>query len=108
MNRQLVADPFLEGVGAVILDEFHERSLHTDLALALLREIRDTVRPDLIVVAMSATMVAEPVARFLGDAPIIRVPGRTYPVTIRHVAGPPATRGRRPSPTGWPPPSSRP
>ncbi len=50
LNRQLVADPFLEGVGAVILDEFHERSLHTDLALALLREIRDTVRPDLIVV----------------------------------------------------------
>ena len=86
LNRQLVGDPFLEGVGAVILDEFHERSLHTDLALALLREIRDTVRPDLIVVAMSATMDADPVARFLGGAPVIRVPGRVFPVTIQHVA----------------------
>ena len=86
MNRQLIADPFLDGVGAVILDEFHERSLHTDLALALLREIRDTVRPDLIIVAMSATMDPGPVAEFLGGAPIIDVPGRTFPVTIEHVA----------------------
>ena len=84
LNRQLIADPFLEGVGAVILDEFHERSLHTDLALALLREVRDTVRPDLILVAMSATLDAEPVARFLGDAPIVRVAGRTFPVAIRY------------------------
>ena len=88
LNRQLIADPFLGGVGAVILDEFHERSLHTDLALALLREIRDSVRDDLIVVAMSATMDAEPVARFLGGAPIVRVAGRTFPVTIRHQPGP--------------------
>ena len=68
LNRQLLADPFLEGVGAVVLDEFHERSLHTDLALALLREVRETVREDLIIVVMSATLDAEPVARFLGDA----------------------------------------
>ena len=88
LNRQLIADPFLEGVGAVILDEFHERSLHTDLALALLREIRESVRDDLIIVAMSATMDADPVARFLGDAPIVRVAGRTYPVAIHHRAGP--------------------
>src|SRR4051812_43957665 len=80
LNRQLVADPFLEGVGAVVLDEFHERSLHTDLALALLREVREVVRDDLILVVMSATMEAEPVARFLGDAPIVRVEGRSYPV----------------------------
>ena len=93
LNRQLIADPFLGGVGAVILDEFHERSLHTDLALALLREIRDSVRDDLIVVAMSATMDADPVAHFLGKAPIIRVAGRTFPVTIRHQAGPPLNGG---------------
>ncbi len=84
LNRQLVADPFLEGVGAVILDEFHERSLHTDLALALLREVRDSVRDDLILVVMSATMEAEPVAKFLGDAPIVRVQGRLFPVEIAY------------------------
>ncbi len=93
LNRQLIADPFLDGVGAVILDEFHERSLHTDLALALLREIRDSVRADLIIVAMSATMDADPVARFLGDAPVLRVAGRTFPVTIQHRAGPSLTGG---------------
>lgn len=93
LNRQLIADPFLEGVGAVILDEFHERSLHTDLALALLREIRDTVRDDLIIIAMSATMDAEPVASYLGDAPIIRVAGRTFPVAIRHVGSSRMTQG---------------
>ncbi len=91
LNRQLVADPFLEGVGAVILDEFHERSLHSDLALALLREVRESARDDLIVVVMSATLAAEPVARFLGDAPILRVEGRTFPVSVEyrgHPAGP--------------------
>ena len=46
LNRRLVDDPFLEGVGAVVLDEFHERSIHTDLAVALLREVRETVRDD--------------------------------------------------------------
>ncbi len=84
LNRQLVDDPFLEGVGAVVLDEFHERSLHTDLALALLSEVRETVRDDLILVVMSATMDAGPVARFLGDAPIVRVEGRSYPVEVRY------------------------
>jgi ATP-dependent helicase HrpB len=82
LNRQLVADPFLEGVGAVVLDEFHERSLDTDLALALLREVRETVRDDLIVVVMSATMDAEPVARFLGGCPVLNVEGRSHSVEI--------------------------
>jgi ATP-dependent helicase HrpB len=71
-------------VGAVVLDEFHERSLHTDLALALLREVRETVRDDLVLVVMSATMDAEPVARFLGGAPIVQVEGRTYPVEVAY------------------------
>lgn len=87
LTRQLVADPFLEGVGAVLLDEFHERSLHTDLALALLKEIQTTVRHDLMILIMSATLDAEPVAAYLHDAPILRVPGRTFPVTITHTPG---------------------
>src|SRR4051812_16542333 len=62
LTRRLLDDPILEGVGCVILDEFHERSLHSDLALALLREVRATVRPDLLIVVMSATLDAEPVA----------------------------------------------
>lgn len=80
LTRQLLLHPFLEGVGAVILDEFHERSLHTDLALALLREIQQTVRDDLMLIVMSATLDAEPVSRFLGDCPIVRSEGRLYPV----------------------------
>ncbi|WP_165070329.1 ATP-dependent helicase HrpB [Paludisphaera rhizosphaerae] len=83
LSRRLLADPFLEGVGTVVLDEFHERSLHTDLALALLREVRREVRPDLRIVVMSATLDAEPVARFL-DAPVVQVPGRTHPVSIQY------------------------
>jgi ATP-dependent helicase HrpB len=85
LTRQLLADPFLEGVGAVVLDEFHERSLHSDLALALLREVRDTVRDDLLLLVMSATLDAEPVARFLGGCPIIRVEARTFPVAVSYV-----------------------
>ncbi|MBC8108131.1 MAG: ATP-dependent helicase HrpB, partial [Anaerolineae bacterium] len=84
LTRQLLDDPFLEGVGAVVLDEFHERSIHTDLTIALLREVRQSVRSDLMLIVMSATLEAEPVAKFLGDAPIVRVPGRTFPVEITH------------------------
>src|SRR5688500_2879935 len=84
LTRQLLDDPFLDGVGAVLLDEFHERSLHTDVAVALLREVRQTVRDDLVLVVMSATLDAEPVARFLGDAPVVRVPGRTFPIEITY------------------------
>ncbi|MEO6811112.1 MAG: ATP-dependent helicase HrpB [Isosphaeraceae bacterium] len=84
LTRQILADPFLEGVGAVVLDEFHERGLHSDLALALVREVRDAVRPDLIVVVMSATLDAGPVARFLGNCPVLRAEGRTFPVEISY------------------------
>ena len=68
----------------MVLDEFHERSLHTDLAIAFLKEVRDSVRDDLILVVMSATLEAEPVSAFLGDAPVVRVEGRTFPVAITH------------------------
>lgn len=84
LTRQLLADPFLEGIGAVVLDEFHERSLDTDLALALLREVRDEVRPDLKIVVMSATLDAAPVAGFLGGCPIVRAEGRMHPVSISY------------------------
>ena len=84
LTRQLLDDPFLEGVGCVVLDEFHERSLYTDVAVALLREVQQTVRPDLCLVVMSATLEAGPVAAYLGDCPVVRVPGRTYPVTISY------------------------
>lgn len=85
LTRMLLSDPFLEGIGAVLLDEFHERSLHTDLAAAMLREVRQTVRPDLILIVMSATLAAEPIARFLGDCPIVRSEGRTFPIQIEHL-----------------------
>jgi ATP-dependent helicase HrpB len=88
LTRRLQEDPYLEGVGAVVLDEFHERSLHTDLALAWLAELQRTVREDLAVVVMSATMDAAPVARFLADAhddaPALDAPGRPHPVAVRH------------------------
>ena len=76
LTRQLLADPFLEGIGAVILDEFHERNLNSDLALALLKQIRRDVRPDLILVVMSATLDAEPVSNYLDGCPIARVDGK--------------------------------
>jgi ATP-dependent helicase HrpB len=87
--RKLRDDPFLEGVAAVVFDEFHERGLNADLALAMCLRVRQTVRPDLCLVAMSATLDTERVARFLGDgdrsAPIIEASGRAYPVTTVHL-----------------------
>jgi ATP-dependent helicase HrpB len=87
LTRRLVSDPMLEDAGAVLLDEFHERSLHADLALAFLREIQETVRPDLKIVVMSATLETGPVAAFL-DAPVIEVEGRAHPVDIRWLDAP--------------------
>src|SRR5689334_21667654 len=90
LNRQLLEDPYLEGIGAVLLDEFHERSLHTDVAIALLREVQATVREDLKIVVMSATLEAGPVAAFLGACPIVRTEGRVFPIEVRYA---PAVRG---------------
>jgi ATP-dependent helicase HrpB len=84
LTRQMLDDPFLEGVGAVVLDEFHERSLNIDLAIAMLREIQQSVRHDLLIVVMSATMDAAPAATFLGNCPIVNVPGRTFGVEIEY------------------------
>ena len=69
LTRMLQSDPALEKVGLVIFDEFHERSLHADLGLALTLQSRAIVRPDLRVLVMSATLEGAPVARLLGDVP---------------------------------------
>ncbi len=82
--RRLQDDPLLEGVGAVVFDEFHERSLTADLALALTERVRRDVRPDLKILVMSATLDPAPVAAFLGDAPIVESEGRAFPVGIEH------------------------
>jgi len=82
--RQLTADPFLEHVGCVILDEFHERSLEIDLALGMLQRLRTTVRPELKLVVMSATLETEPVERLLGDAVVIESRGRAFEVEVRY------------------------
>ncbi len=88
LTRMLQSDPELRGVGAVIFDEFHERSLNADLGLALTWEIREALRPDLVVVVMSATLDADPVAALLDDAPILTAQGRAYPVETRWLARP--------------------
>lgn len=81
--RRLQSDPDLKGVAAVVLDEFHERHLHTDLALTLLRRLQREGRPDLKLIVMSATLDAAPVAAFL-DAPILSSEGRGFPIELRH------------------------
>lgn len=86
--RMLQDDPFLEGVGAVVLDEFHERSLDSDLALAMLRRVREEARPELVVVPMSATLEAAPLAAWLGGVPVVESEGRSYPVEIRYLERP--------------------
>lgn len=83
LTRKLLDDPFLQGIGAVVLDEFHERSIHSDLALAMLAEMR-AVRDDLHIIVMSATLAAEAASRFLGGCPIVDVPGRAFPVEIEY------------------------
>jgi ATP-dependent helicase HrpB len=84
LTRRLMADPRLERVGTVILDEFHERHLEGDLALALLRRLQHTTRRDLRIVVMSATLDADPVARYLGGCATMRSEGRQYPLAIEY------------------------
>jgi ATP-dependent helicase HrpB len=84
LTRRLISDPALKGVSAVILDEFHERHLESDLALALLKRLQKT-RPDLRIVVMSATLDTGHVAQYLGGCPILRSEGRQFELTIRHL-----------------------
>ncbi|TRW96073.1 ATP-dependent helicase HrpB [Paracoccus sp. M683] len=83
LTRMIQSDPSLEGVGCVIFDEFHERSLNADLGLALVWEARAALREDLAVLVMSATLEAGPVAALMQDAPVIRSEGRAFPVETR-------------------------
>jgi len=82
LTRMVQSDPELRGVGAVIFDEFHERSLNADLGLALCLEVAGALRDDLILLVMSATLDAAPVAQLMGDVPVITSEGRNYPVEI--------------------------
>jgi ATP-dependent helicase HrpB len=90
LTRRFLSDPPLKGVDAVVLDEFHERHLDGDLALALLRRLQKTSRPELKIVVMSATLDAAPIARFLNDCPIVRSEGKLYPLEIAHTPHSPA------------------
>ena len=90
LTRRLLSDARLRRVSAVVLDEFHERRLEGDLALALLRRLQGGARPDLRLVVMSATLDAAPVAAYLGDACVMRSPGRQYPLEIEYTPHSPA------------------
>ncbi|EFM13172.1 helicase domain protein, partial [Paenibacillus curdlanolyticus YK9] len=80
LTRMLQSDPALEDIGAILFDEFHERHLQGDLGLALSLQSQSLLRDDLRIVVMSATLEAAPVARLLGDAPVIESQGRAFPV----------------------------
>ena len=91
LTRMLQDNPDLPGVGAVVFDEFHERSLNADLGLALCLEVAGALRDDLLLVAMSATLDAAPVATLM-DAPIVTSEGRSFPVTPRWLDRPVGTQ----------------
>ena len=95
LTRRIQSDPGLEGIGAILFDEFHERSLDSDLGLALCLEIRAALRPDLHLLVMSATLDAAPVAALMDNAPVITSEGRTYPVTTVHLDRPRPKAQRR-------------
>ena len=84
LTRRLLSDPSLSAAGCVILDEFHERHLEGDLALALLRRLQRTTRLDLKLIVMSATLDAAPVAAYLGGARVLRSEGRQFPLEIEY------------------------
>jgi ATP-dependent helicase HrpB len=84
-TRLILADPELAGVGAILFDEFHERSLDADLGLALALDARAGLREDLRILVMSATLDGARVARLIGDAPVIASEGRAFPVATRYL-----------------------
>ncbi len=94
LTRMLQSEPDLPGVDAVIFDEFHERSLNADFGLALCLEVTGALRDDLILLAMSATLDAEPVGRLM-DAPLVTSEGRSFPVETRWLDQPMGTQARR-------------
>jgi ATP-dependent helicase HrpB len=98
LTRMIQSDPALDGIGAIVFDEFHERSLNADLGLALALEIRAALREDMRLLVMSATLDAAPVAALMGDAPVVTSEGRSFPVATRWLDRPwarPDARGPR-------------
>jgi ATP-dependent helicase HrpB len=90
--RMVLEDPELNGIAAVLFDEFHERSLDADLGLALALDVRGALREDLRILVMSATLDVARVASLLGHPPVIESHGRTFPIDIRHAHRPPSER----------------
>ncbi len=84
LTRRLQSNPELEGVGLIIFDEFHERSINTDLSLMLSLEVQQVIREDLRILVMSATLDTNLISNYLGDAPVVLCEGRTYPVSVFH------------------------
>jgi ATP-dependent helicase HrpB len=84
--RLLRDNPTLNGVGAVVLDEFHERNIHTDIALALVRQLRQTRRSDLKLVVMSATLDTSALEKYLEDAAVFDIKGRAFPVEVEYIS----------------------
>ncbi len=98
-TRMLQSDPALEGVAAVLFDEFHERSLHADTGLAFALDAQANLAPELRLVVMSATLDGAAVAKLLGDAPVITAAGRVYPVEVKYLGtGMPLLPGGRDEP----------
>ncbi|MCI5077926.1 ATP-dependent helicase HrpB [Oricola sp.] len=83
-QRMITGDPELSGIGAILFDEYHERSLDADFGLALALDVQEGLREDLRILVMSATLDGARVAALLGDAPVIESAGRAFPVDIRH------------------------
>src|SRR5690242_20780162 len=91
-TRLILDDPALEGVAAVLFDEFHERSLDADLGLALARDAQQGLREDLKLLVMSATLDGARVAALLGNAPVVESEGRAFPVETRYLGRDPRAR----------------
>jgi ATP-dependent helicase HrpB len=92
--NMLISDPALSRVGTVVIDEFHERHINTDIALAVCRKLQETSRPDLKLVIMSATIDTQQLESYLAGAEVFDIPGTTYPVGVSYFPGP----TERPSP----------
>jgi len=86
LTRRLQSDPEIDGVGLIIFDEFHERSIHADLSLLLSLEIQQTICEDLKLLVMSATIDTDKVSRYMGQAEVIKCPGRAFPVSVAHTS----------------------
>lgn len=86
LTRRLQNDPELADVGLIIFDEFHERSVNGDLCLMLCLEVQQTIRDDLKLLVMSATIDSQMISKYMDNAQVIKCPGRSFPVTVRHTA----------------------